>query len=359
MINKDFFAALDLLEKELKVTKETFLTALEAGLVAAYNKDFDTKTPIEVRLNPDKNEIRVFALKNIVEEVEDYDTDISLEEAKKIKVSSKIGAVLQLEVTPKHFSRQATQTCMQVVKQRINDSIKERVQGEMKEKIGNITLATVRSVEEENIHLEIVGPQLSAIMGKNDFVKSENYRPNQNIKVYVKSIKADKGGNKIYVSRKCPEFVAKLFESEVPEIKQNKIVIKSIVREAGNRTKMAVYSEADVIDPVGACIGPKGSRINAVVSEIGGEKIDIIKYESDPEAFVRAALAPAPVVSSTVNELEKSITVYVNEDKLSLAIGKDGQNVRLAARLTGWKIDIKPMSILTDTVDSVLSGLED
>jgi N utilization substance protein A len=353
MINKDFFATLELLEKEKKINKDLFISSLEAGLTSAYKKEFGESKSIEVKLNAAKNEIKVFAYRTVVEEVTDPEKEISLEEAKELKAGAKVGTVLQEEITPKHFSRIATQTAIQVVKQRLNDAHKSLVMDEMSEKEGEILNAVVRRVEDDMVFVEMTNSQLEGIMLSNDCVKNEQYKVNEIIKVYVKKVKSTPKGASVLVSRSVPQFVKRLFEMEVPEIKAGVVVIKNIVREAGFRTKLAVYAEDGNIDPIGACIGLKGARINAIVSELNGEKIDIIQYSNDPVDFIARALSPAKVNYVQLNQEDMAARVIVPDDKLSLAIGKDGQNARLAARLTGWKIDVKPYStIVTEAENS-------
>lgn len=341
MVNKEFFSILELMEKDNIIDKDTFLQALEIGFVSAYKKDFGEGKAIEVKLNPAKHEIRVFAYRKVVDEVEDPEKEISLEDAKLIKPSYKVGSIVSEEVTPKHFSRIATMTAIQVVKQRLNDIKKNRILDEISEREGEIMNAIVRRVESDNVYVELMGSQLEGVMLINDRMKNEVYRPNQIIKVLIKKVKTTPKGVQVLVSRTSPLFVERIFEAEVPELRQGIVVIKNIVREAGDRTKLSVYSDEKDFDPVGALIGTKSARISAVISELNGEKVDIIRWESDPSDYIKGSLSPAKVSLIILNEEEMSALVVIPDDKLSLAIGRTGQNVRLAARLTGWRIDIK------------------
>ena len=345
MINKDFFAALDALEKEKKIEKEQFIESLEAGLSVAYKKESVEARPVMFLLNPKRSEIRIFAYKTVVEEVEDAEKEISLADAKSVKSSYKIGDLVKEEVTPKTLSRIAAQTAKQVIMQRNNEIVKELIKDEMNNKEGEIVKGIVRRVENDTVYLEMAGTQLEGVMLPSEQIRGEKYGVNDVINVYVKSVRTtSRGATQVMVSRACNGFVKKLFEMEVPEIKANLVNIKRIVREAGYRTKMAVYAEDSSIDAVGSCIGQKGMRINSVVQELGGEKIDIIGYSQDMGEYISRALSPAKVIAVMLNPEEKSARAIVEDDKLSLAIGKSGQNVRLAAKLTEWKIDVKPFS---------------
>lgn len=356
MQNKDFFAALDLLEKEKKIDKQTFIESLEAGLASAYKRESGEARTIHVQLNEQRATINVYACRNVVEVVEDPEKEISLEDAQAIKSSYKVGDVVTEDITPKDFSRIAAQTAKQVITQRLNDVRKNLVLSEMSEKEGEIVTAIVRRVENDTVYVEMTGTQLEGVMLPSDQIKGERYNVNDVIKVYVKNTRTTaRGTTQVMVSRSNIGFVKRLFELEVPEIKAGLIGIKRIVREAGYRTKMAVYAEDPSIDPVGSCIGAKGMRINSIVAQLNGEKIDVIGWCADPLEYISRALSPAKVIMVQVNEEEKSARAIVPDDKLSLAIGKAGQNVRLAARLTEWKIDVKPFSSVSDSLDSELS----
>ena len=343
MVNKDFFAALDELEKDKRIEKSTFIEALEAGLVSAFKRETGEARPMTVKLNENRCEIKVFAYKTVVEEVTEPDKEILLSDAKEIKKSYKVGDWVLWDVTPKELSRIAIQTAKQVVMQRLNDARKERVMSEMTDREGEIANAQVIKIDGDIVYLEILSTQMTAIMSGADKSPNEKYMPGQMLKVYVKNTRTNTRGPQVIVSRSVAGLVKRLFEMEAPEIKSVDLVIKGIVRDAGNRTKMAVHSDNPNIDAVGGCIGQKGVRINEVVRELSGEKVDIIRWSENPLEYIARALSPAQVLSIT-QEDEKTARVIVPDDKLSLAIGKGGQNVRLAAKLTGWKIDVKSQS---------------
>jgi N utilization substance protein A len=349
MVNKEFFAALDELEREKHIDKETLIESLEAGLASAYKKEIGESRQIAVRLDEEKCTIKVYAYRYVVEEVQDYEKEISLEDAKELKKNYKLGDVVIDDITPKHFSRIAAQTAKQVIVQRLNDAKREIVLNEMSQKEGEIQNAIVRRKEGMNVFVEISGSQMEGVLGISDQVPGENLNVNDVIKVYIKKVRTTNYGTQVVVSRSAAGFVKRLFEMEVPEIRSGLISIKGIVREAGYRTKIAVSSDDSNIDAIGACIGNKGVRVNAIVAELGGEKIDVIQWCADPLEFIARALSPAKVVMVQINEEEKTAKVIVPDDKLSLAIGKQGQNARLAAKLTNWKIDVKPYSTIVST----------
>jgi N utilization substance protein A len=364
MINKEFFTALDLLEKDKRISKEIFMSALEAGLATAYKKEFSEARDVTVKLNPEKSMIKVYAYQTVVEEVIDEDKEIALEDAQAIKGSYKVGDRIFEDITPKNFSRIAAQTAKQVIMQRLNDAKKEMMLGEMKEKGGEILNSIIRRIDGGNIYVEILSNQMQGFMRPADQIRGEKYNINDTIKVYVKKVNESSRDMNVFVSRSAAGFVRRLFELEVPEIKAGLVSIKGIVREAGYRTKIAVASEDSNVDAVGSCIGPKGSRINAIVAEINGEKVDVINWCSDPLEYVARALSPAKVVMVQVNDDKHSVKVIVPDDKLSLAIGKEGLNAKLAARLTEWKIDIKPQSSISeqfglDLLDHVGENLDE
>ncbi|MCL2540663.1 MAG: transcription termination factor NusA [Firmicutes bacterium] len=345
MINsKDFFIALDLLEKEKKINKEYFIESLEAALASAYKKMFGEAKSAMVKVNAEKNTIKVYAYKTVVAEVEDPDKQISLEEARELKASYNLGDIIMEEVTPKSFGRIAAQTAKQVVMQRLREAERAMVSSELSDKGDTLTTGIIRRIENNVAYLEVGGIDVEGVMNEGDQIPNERYKEGDRLRIYVKRVKETSYGPQVQVSRSNLGFVKKLFELEIPEIESGEIVIKNIVREAGYRTKIAVYTENAQLDPVGACIGNKGARVNAIIAELNGEKIDIVPYSEDAFEFIAAALSPAKVMSVEINETAKTSRVVVPDDKLSLAIGKDGQNVRLAARLTGWKIDVKPAS---------------
>ena len=307
--------------------------------------------------SPSANTIRIFTYKIVVNEVEDEDKEISLEEARKVKPIYNLGDhFIEEELSPKLFTRIAAQNAKQIITQRLTDEHKKLVLDEMNEKEGEIVTATIRRVENNNVYVEISGSQMEGIMMPSDQIRGEKYSVNDIIKVYVKSVRTStKGNSQVIVSRGCVGFVKRLFEMEVPEVRSGLVVIKKIVREAGYRTKLAVTSDDPSLDSVGSCIGQRGMRINSIVHELDGEKIDVIEWCADPSEFIARALSPAKAMMVQINEEEKRATAIVPDEKLSLAIGKAGQNVRLAAKLTEWKIDVKPFSEMSNIVGDVFN----
>ncbi|MBQ3047642.1 MAG: transcription termination/antitermination protein NusA [Clostridia bacterium] len=344
-MNKDFFAALEDLEREKKINKEFFIEALESALTSAYKKNFGEAKSASVRLNPEKNSIKVYSYKTIVEEVVDSDKEISLEDAKKIKKSYAVGDIIAEEVTPKEFGRIAAQIAKQVVLQRLREAEHQVAMSELSEKQNELVTCVVRRIEAGVVYVEIPGSKTEGVMNENDQIPGENYQTGDRIKVYVKNIKDSTKSTYVSVSRSNAGFVKRLFELEVPEIKTGEIEVKNISREAGYRTKMAVSCQNPNVDVVGACVGNKGMRINAIVNELNGEKIDIIEYCENPLEYIARALSPAKVITVYALEGNNYARAVVPDDKLSLAIGKNGQNVRLAVKLTGWKIDVKSESV--------------
>ena len=361
MINKDFFLALEDLEKERGVKKEDFIAWLEAGLVSAYKKNFGEGKAVTVKLMPDKHTIKVYAYKVVVADDEENmdDTKIKLAAAKLIKKTAHIGDMLKEEITPKEFGRIAAGAAKQIITQKLRETERSAAYQEMSEKLDQIATGLVRRIENETVHLEIIGSSIEGVLMVNDQIPGEKYSINDRIKVYIKRLKDTEKGTQAIVSRSAPNFVKKLFELEVPEIASGLVSIKSIVREAGYRTKIAVHAEDSTIDALGACVGNKGMRVNNIVAELGGEKIDIIVWSEDPFEYIARALSPAKVLTVEVNDELKSARAIVPDDKLSLAIGKSGQNVRLAARLTGWKIDVKSVSQRTELNEESTDNIDD
>lgn len=343
MINQDFFLALEDLEREKGISQVEFITALENALVIAYKKSTGTSGGVEVRLNPEKKSIKIYSTRAVVEEVVDPEKEISLEEAREIKKSCKPGDVLTTEIISKNFGRIAAQTAKQILMQRLREIERDNTVSEFEDKEGELMACTVRRIEDGNVYVEIGGNQIEGVLMPKDQVPGEKYELNQKLNVYVKRVKSGGKLAQIVVSRTATGLVKRLFENEVPEIKQGVVVVKGIAREAGQRTKIAIYSEDPMVDAVGACVGNKGARVNAIVSELGGEKIDIIQWSENPLEYISRALSPARVVK-VVETGEESAMAIVPDDKLSLAIGRSGQNARLAVRLTGWKIDVKSES---------------
>lgn len=349
MINKDFFLALDELEMQKKINKESFVEALEAALTSAYKKTCGEAKHALVKLVPEKNTIKVYSYKTIVEEVEDPDKEISLEDARKIKKSYNIGDNVVEEESPKDFGRIAAQTAKQVVLQKIKEMERQIATSELSEKEDELLTTVVKRIDNGVVYVQITGSHSEGVMLETDQIPGEKIHEGDRIKVYVKRIKDGLHGPQIQVSRSNIGFVRKLFELEVPEIASGEVVIKNIARAAGNRTKVAVYSDKPNVDAIGACVGNRGVRINTIVSELNGEKVDLVLYSEDPLEYIARALSPAKIISVETNDSLKASRVIVPDDKLSLAIGRRGQNAWLASRLTGWSIDVKPESEVSKT----------
>lgn len=337
-MSSELFESLEMIEAEKGISKDVVLDALESALISAYRKHFGAVQDINVRFDEGSGEIHIFARKNVVEEVEDRETQISLEDARKQNPDYQIGDVAEFEVTPRSFGRIAAQTARQVVFQRMREAEREKMVDEYSDRENDIASAVVRRIERRNVMLEIDGTE--SVLMPNEQVKNDNYRVGERYKVFVVEVADSVKGVHLIVSRSHPGLVRRLFELEVPEIGQGVIEIKALSREAGSRSKIAVHSVNPNVDPVGTCIGPKGMRVQEVIRELRGEKIDIIKYSDNPAEYVANALSPAEVVSIEVDEEKKMCHALIPADQLSLAIGREGQNVRLAARLTGWKIDL-------------------
>ena len=348
-MSAELFELLDEIEAEKGISKDVILDALESALISAYRKHFGAADDVSVRISPDSGEIKIYARKQVVEEVEDHETQISLEEANKLSGSYEPGDFVEFEATPSSFGRIAAQTARQVVFQRIREAEREKMVDEYSERENSIASGVVRRIERKNVMLEIDGTE--SVLTPNEQVKHDKYAVGERYKVFVIEVAKSVKGMHLVVSRSHPGLVRSLFELEVPEIAQGIIEVKALSREAGSRSKIAVHSTVSGVDPVGTCIGPKGLRVQAVIAELRGEKIDIIRYSEDPGQYVKNALSPADVVSIDVDSENRMCKVKVPESQLSLAIGKEGQNVRLAARLTGWKIDLSavPDSELGDS----------
>lgn len=341
MINKDFFEALKDLEQEKGINEEVFISALEQALTAAYKKNSGMAKNAQVKLNPEKHTIKVYSYRTVVETVEDEEKEISLLDAKQIKHSYKLGDMVMQEESTKEFNRIAVQTAKQVITQKIKEIEKQSIYKDIAEKEGKIIVANVKRLDLDNVYLEIGGTTLEGLLAKRDMLSTDNFRPGDRVKVYVRHIKDDFRGTVVQVTRTHPNFVKMLLEMEVPELNNGEVSIVGLVREAGLRTKIAVSTSIQNLDAVGACIGNKGARINSVIQELNGEKIDVINYSENPADYIVAALSPAEVSEITVDTAAGVANVLVPENKLSLAIGKGGHNVRLAAKLTGYKIDVK------------------
>lgn len=346
MINKDFFEALKDLEAEKGINQEVFISALEQALTAAYKKNSGMAKNAQVKLLPEKNTIKIYSYRTVVDVVEDEEKEISLEDAKQIKHAYKIGDLVMQEESTKEFNRIAVQTAKQVITQKIKEIEKQSIYKDIAEKEGKIIVANVKRLDLDNVYLEIGGTTLEGLLTKRDMLPTDNFKPGDRVKVYVRHIKDDFKGTVVQVSRTHANFVKMLLEMEVPELNNGEVSIVGLVREAGLRTKIAVSTSVANLDAVGACIGNKGARVNSVIDELNGEKIDIINYSENPADYIVAALSPAEVSEITVDTVSAVANVLVPENKLSLAIGKGGHNVRLAAKLTGFKIDVKPTNAL-------------
>lgn len=345
MINKDFFAALADLEKEKGIPQEVFLDTLRNALLSACKKQATGAVgEIDIKLNPERGSIEFFTSQTIVEEVVDRELEISLEDARAIKKSYKLGDKVLKKLDSKEFSRIAAQTAKQVILQKLHETERDAAMNEFSDKEGELVVGKIRKIDLKNVYVELGKGQVEGLMLPSDQVPGETYNVNDVIKVFVKRVKSGFKGAQVLVSRSSAGLVRKLFEEEVPEIKQGTVVIKEVSREAGERTKIAIYSEDPRVDAIGACVGNKGARVNAIVEELHGEKIDIIPWSENPLEFIAKALSPAKVISVTQLDGENTAMAVVPDDKLSLAIGRNGQNARLAVRLTGWKIDVKKES---------------
>jgi len=358
-MNEEFIMALKEIVKDKGISEDLLFTAIEDALVSAYKKNYSkishNSQNVIVKINRDTGEIDVYSRKNIVEEVEDKITEISLDDAKEIDARYEIGDIVDIKVTPKEFGRVAAQSAKQVVIQRIKEAERNVIYNEFLEKEYDIVTGTVIRKDRGNVFINL--GKIEAILGQNEQIPHEIYSFNQRIKVYVVEVKKTTKGSQVIVSRTHPGLVKRLFELEVPEIFNGVVEIKSISREAGSRSKVAVFSHDESVDPMGSCVGPKGIRVQNIVNELNNEKIDIIKWSKDPREFIANSLSPAKALNVTiVDEDNKCAKVVVDDSQLSLAIGKEGQNVRLAAKLTGWKIDIKSkseVSKLEETVDII------
>lgn len=343
MINKEFFAALADLVKEKGISQEAFIETLRNALASAYKKQYDGGAEISVEIDPDAGVIEFKAIRHVVAEVTDRDKEISVEEAQELDPAYREGDEIINSFVPKDFGRIAAQTAKQVILQKLHETERDNTFSAFSDKEGELMDGFIRKLDDRNIYVGLGEKKIEGVMLPQDQSPGERYAVGDRLKVFVKRVKNSGKNSQILVSRAAPGLVKKLFEEQVPEIAQGIVEIKSVSREPGHRTKMAIFSNDSRVDAVGACVGNKGSRVNAVVEALGGEKIDIILWSENPLEFIAKALSPATVISVT-QVSDKSAVAVVPDDKLSLAIGRDGQNARLAARLTGWKIDVKSLS---------------
>lgn len=337
-MNEEFLAALAEIERDKGITKDILFEAIEAALVSAYKRNFNTAANVRVHINRDTGNIKVYTRLQVVEEVKQPQLEISLEEARRLDPGYEVGDVIEREVTPKNFGRIAAQTAKQVVIQRIREAEREMVYEEFVDRENDIITSIVQRIEQKNVIVDL--GRTEAVLPPTEQMPNDEYKQGERIKTYITEVRRTTKGPQILISRTHPGLLKRLFELEVPEIYDGTVEIKSVAREAGYRSKVAVFSANKDVDPVGACVGPKGARVQAIVSELRGEKIDIVKWDEDPKVFVANALSPAKVISVQLQTEEKLANVVVPDYQLSLAIGKEGQNARLAAKLTGWKIDI-------------------
>lgn len=344
-MSKEFFEAVKMLEAEKGIPADYLYEKISAAIVVAAKHDYNGKDIVHCDIDEEKQKIKVYVRKNVVEEIEDPDTDLTLEQAQAIRKSAKVGKTIDIPLKTKDFGRIVAQTAKHVIRQGIREAERGQMLQEFRSKNQELVTAKVERIDPVtgNATLEIGKNQ--TILPKSEQVPGEVLTEGQTIKVFIVDVKEGGKGPKIMISRTHPGLVRRLFEQEVPEIYDGTIEIKSVSREAGSRTKIAVYTKDEDVDPVGACIGPKGQRVSNIVDVLGGEKIDIVNYSDNPAEFVSAALAPSDVCSVEIlDESARTCKATVPDDQLSLAIGNKGQNVRLAVRLTGWNIDIKPES---------------
>ncbi|AKS73836.1 transcription elongation factor NusA [Staphylococcus schleiferi] len=342
MKSNELLLATEYLEKEKKIPRAVLVDAIEAALITAYKKNYDSARNVRVELNLDSGTFRVISRKEVVEEVFDDREEIDLSTALVKNPAYEVGDIYEEDVTPKDFGRVGAQAAKQAVMQRLRDAEREILYEEFIDKEEDIMTGVIDRVDHRYVYVNL--GRTEAVLSEAERSPNESYVPNARIKVYVNKVEQTTKGPQIFVSRSHPGLLKRLFEQEVPEIFEGTVEVKSVAREAGDRSKISVYSENPDIDAVGACVGAKGARVEAVVEELGGEKIDIVQWSDDPKVFVRNALSPSQVIDVIVDEENQSTTVIVPDYQLSLAIGKRGQNARLAAKLTGWKIDIKSES---------------
>ncbi len=362
-MSAELILALEQLEKEKGIKKEIIIEAIEAALISAYKKNFGSAMNVKVNIDRVTGDVKVYALRKVAEDPDMEAMDISVGEAAILNPTLEIGDYVESEVTPRSFGRIAAQTAKQVVVQKLREAERGIIYDEFYNKESDIVTGIIQRIEKRNVIVDL--GKTEAVLGPTEQTPGEEYRFNERLKSYIVEVKKTTKGPQIMISRTHPGLVKRLFELEVPEIHDGTVEIKSISREPGSRTKIAVYSKDENVDPVGACVGQKGTRVQAIVDELRGEKIDIIKWSNDPRDYISSSLSPAKVVRVDVDENEKSAKVVVPDYQLSLAIGKEGQNARLAAKLTGWKIDIKSESQLRQSIekqlfdDSIGSGFLD
>ena len=338
--NKELIKALEDLEKEKGIKKYDLLESIKTALVTAYKRNFDSSENVKVDMDENTGATHIYSVKEIVEVVENSITQIDLKSAKKINKTLKVGDQVDIEIVPKNFGRIAAQTAKQVIVQKIREAEREVLYTEYSDRKGEIVSGIIQKADRGIVIMDL--GKLEGVMPAKEQIPTEKYRVNDKIKAYVLEVdRGEKGAPQVIVSRSHPDFVRKMLEIEIPEIYEGIIEVKSVSRDPGKRCKVAVYSQNENIDPVGSCVGQKGIRIQNIINELNGEKIDVIEWNPDISTFIAAALLPAQIMAVDVKEEDKFAQVIVADDQLSLAIGKAGQNARLAAKLTNWKIDIK------------------
>lgn len=342
-MSSELFSAISYLEKEKGIDKQTLLDALEAALISAYKKNFKSASNVSVKFDEEAGTMKIHAKKKVVETVENEQEEISLDEAREINPNYELDDIVEVEVTPRNFGRIAAQAAKQVVTQRVREAERGVIYNEYVDREEDVMTGIIQRVDNNFVYVDL--GKIEAKLAKSEQIATEEYKVHDRIKVYVTKVENTSKGPQIYISRSHPGLLKRLFEMEVPEIYEGIVEVKSISREAGDRSKIAVYAHDPDVDPVGSCVGPKGQRVQAVVDELNGEKIDIVEWSEDPVVYVSNALSPSKVIDVIVDEENKATTVIVPDYQLSLAIGKRGQNARLAAKLTGWKIDIKSESV--------------
>ena len=348
-MNKELIEALNVLEKEKDISKDVMLDAIENSLITAYKNNFDKADNVKVTIDRETGDFAIYSEREVVEEVENPVTQISLENAKAISKKYKLGDIINVEIKSKEFGRIAAQNAKNIITQKIREEERRAIVAKFSDKEREIVTGIVSRINGRSISVNL--GKADAILNESEQVKGEVFMPNERIKLYVVEVKEGTKGPRILVSRTHPELVKRLFEAEVTEVKDGVVEIVNIAREAGSRSKISVRSHNPNVDPVGACVGVNGARVNAIVDELRGEKIDIINWSENPAILIENALSPAKVVSVIADDEEKTARVVVPDYQLSLAIGKEGQNARLAARLTGFKIDIKSESQAKDMED--------
>ncbi len=355
----ELISAMNELEKENGIQKDYLLDAIQTALVTAYKRNYDCEEEnVKITMDRETGEIHIYLQKEVVEEVENDKTQISLENAKKLDAKYKVGDIIEKELVPKNFGRIAAGTAKQVIVQKIREASREFLYNEFNERKGEIVSGIIQKADGGVVVVDL--GKIEGIMTIKEQIPTEKYHVNDKIRACIVDVeKGQKGSTQVMISRACNDFVRKLFELEIPEIYEGIIEIKSVSRDAGNRCKVAVYSQNPDIDPVGSCVGQKGIRIQNIINELNGEKIDVIEWNEDPSIYISSALLPAQVMAVDIKEEEKFAQVIVPDDQLSLAIGKSGQNARLAAKLTNWKIDIKSESQFRKMIEEMQNEQEE